>query len=77
MYSESAVSPFPVIRRNAPCTILYKMEQLKYETPNLSSTGRERPQQFENITLIPLHKNVRPITYEKYKDMMQLFVYHG
>lgn len=77
MYSESAVSPFPVIRRNAPCTILYKMEQLKYETLNLSSTGRERPQQFENITLIPLHKNVRPITYEKYKDMMQLFVYHG
>lgn len=53
------------------------MEQLKYETLNLSSTGRERPQKFENITLIPLHKNVRPITCEKYKDTMRLFVYRG
>ena len=51
------------------------MEDMEFKTLDLSPTVRGRPPKFERIVLKSLYTNVRPITHEKYKDMMQLLPY--
>ena len=48
------------------------MEDTEFKTLDLSPTVRGRPPKFERIALKSLYINARPITHEKYKDMMQL-----
>lgn len=63
--------------KDAPYTILYKtsMKDKEFKTINLLPTRPGRPLKFEKIALAPLYQDARPITYEKYKDMMQLLPY--
>ena len=49
------------------------MEDTEFKTLDLSPTVRGRPPKFERIALKCLYINARPITHEKYKDMMQKY----
>ena len=51
------------------------MEDTECKTLDLSPTVRGRPPKFERTALKFLYINARPITHEKYKDMMQLLPY--
>ena len=63
--------------KSAPYTISYKtsMEDTEFKTLDLSPTVRGRPPKFERIALKCFYINARPITHEKYKDMMLLLPY--
>ena len=63
--------------KSALYSISYKtsMEDTDFKTLDLSPTVRRRPPKFKRIALKSLYINARPITHEKYKDMMQLLPY--
>ena len=63
--------------KSAPYTVLYKisMEDTDFKTLDLSPTCQGRQLKFKRTALTPLYNDVRPITYEKYKDMKQLLPY--
>lgn len=46
------------------------MEDTDFKTLDLSPTCRGRPLKFERTALTPLYNNARPITYEKYKQLL-------
>jgi len=46
------------------------MENIEFKTLDLSPTCRERLPKFEKIALAPLYHDARPITYEKYKQLL-------
>lgn len=51
------------------------MKDAEFKTINLLPTRPGRPPKFEKIALAPLYQIARPISYEKYKDMLQLLPY--
>lgn len=65
------------VLKNKPYTMLYKNsfdENAEFKTLDLSHR-LGRPQKFENIILSPLYDNARPVTSEKFNDMMDLLPY--
>ena len=63
--------------RNAPYKLFYKTSMEKdsqFKTLNLSPK-RGRPSNFGKIVLSSLYEKTRPVTKEKYKDMMDLLPY--